>query len=191
MKIFNQYKRNSSGFSLLEILAVLFIIGIILTISLPAIGPMVKTRKLKGAAENLAGTLEYARQYAGTTNIDCYVVFPIGIGSNIDNRAYKLYSYNGSVGNTVGKWEMLPVGVEIDTDPAKSTFISSARTIDIPFPEDSDVTNQKTLNYVKFIPAGRSDVNRSIQITDQQSGAFTGVTFYNYPGAVRVWDLDG
>ena len=186
MTIFRLYKRNLSGFSLLEILAVLFIIGIILSITLPAIGPMVKTRKLNSAAENLAGTLEYARQYAVTTNIDCYVVFPINIGSDIDNRAYKLYSYNGSVGNTVGKWEMLPVGLEIDSD---STFVSETREIDIPFPEDDSGTPE-TLNYVKFIPAGRSEVNASIEITDQQTGAFTKVTFYNYPAAVRVWDID-
>jgi prepilin-type N-terminal cleavage/methylation domain-containing protein len=176
--------KKKSGFTLIEMLAVLFIIGIILAIVVPTFNPMTGTTRLKTTADTLANTLESARQYAKTSGIDCYVVFPT-TGDNA-YRIYKLYSWDGTnPGKSVGKWEMMPVGIQIDPT---STIFTQSGTITIPYPEDTSGSNA-VLSHVQFVPSGRANVNASVRVRDNATSSFIAVTFYNYPREIRVRNI--
>lgn len=174
---------KANGFTLIEMLAVMFIMGIILSITVPAFGPMMRTLKLTTTAENLANVLESARQCAMTSGKNCYVVFPIT--GDLAYKAYKLYSYGGQTQKTVGKVEMLPNGLQIDS---QSTFLTQGTyALSVPFPEDTDANIN--LRYILFKPNGKAHISATVKIVDLQSpNTFNCVTFYNSPTKVKVWD---
>lgn len=110
MSIQNKIK---TAFTLIEILVVLFIIGIIFAITLPTFGPMMRTTRVKTASETLANVMEMARQHAKTMSTDCYMVFPSSTTeTDLNNRAFKVY--NPTTNTTVGKMEILPTGIVVD-----------------------------------------------------------------------------
>ncbi len=99
------YKFDGCGFTLIEMVAVMCIIGIIFSITMPTFGPMINAVKVKTAADNLANTLESARQCAVTYGTSCYVVFPPEtLNGNTIYRMYKVLRKEGQVIVTVGKW---------------------------------------------------------------------------------------
>src|SRR5512144_2970003 len=59
--------RDARGFTLLEMVVVILILGIIATFSLPAFLRLIRSLQLKGAVQNLAGQLQLARQKAMAT----------------------------------------------------------------------------------------------------------------------------
>lgn len=185
-------KMHNKGFTLIEMLAVLFIMGIIFSLTLPAFGPMLRTLKLTTAAENLANVLESARQYAITSGQECYVVFPTSTGTDKDYKAYKVYKPNSG---TIGKWEYLPNGIKVKQD---STFISgTAGTELIPFPEDDD--SEQPMHYVRckpngsFTPKGEGSGSHATitlyEINDATGKLFKNVVLYNTPAKVKVKEI--
>lgn len=183
-------KRRSSslkGFTLIEMLAVIAIIAIIFSISVPAFGPVMKTLKLRTAAENLADTLESARQHAKTSSEDCRVVFPIK--GDMAYKSYKLYSYNEEKkqGKTVGKLEVLPNSIEIDK---KSSFFNNANNImTIPFPDDTS-GSQVTAGYIKFKPSGSAEIAGNIYLTDPHADISKKITYSAVPRKVDIKDIE-
>lgn len=178
-----KHKRN--GFTLLEMLAVLFIIGIVFSITLPTFGPIMKTMKLTKSAENLKDAMEHARQYAITSGEECYMVFPVNTGTDFDTKAYKVvYKTNTNQYYSIGRIETLPKGIEIDA--YNSEF---SDTIDVPFPEDSD--SPKSLPYIRFktnggITVGSTGNNGHIRITETGTNTFQQVFFYNKPVEINI-----
>lgn len=195
-------KNRIKGFTLIEMLAVMFIIGIVFSIALPAFGPLTSTLKLSTASENLANTIESARQLAMTKGSEIYVVFPI-TRTSMDCRAYKIY--NPDIINdppspyTVGKWEMLPTGVRIDS----SSTALNGDDYSMPFPEDTD--GASLVKYLvcningSIIPGGGSgsstitlfydiDGNGSFSSTSDKN-LFQNITVYNVPQKVDVKDI--
>lgn len=177
-----------TGFTLIEMLAVMAIIAIILSLALPTFGPMIRTLKLKTAAENLANVLESARQYAITSGVDCYVVFPTTTGdTDMDYKAYKIYKPDTNT--TIGKWEFLPNSIMIDSNCTFITSPPSPNTITINFPEDTD-TSQQAVTYIDFKPNGAATLNRTIELTDINStNLFRNIVFYNQPIKIKVKDV--
>ncbi|OGF18260.1 MAG: hypothetical protein A2W00_15415 [Candidatus Eisenbacteria bacterium RBG_16_71_46] len=57
-------KRGMRGFTLLEIVTVVLIMGVILGFSIPALQSINKSYQLKGASENLVGQIRLSRQKA-------------------------------------------------------------------------------------------------------------------------------
>lgn len=55
---------NHNGFALLELLLVMFIIGLSAALSIPVVGSSIDNLKIKSAAKNLSTTLRYARNIA-------------------------------------------------------------------------------------------------------------------------------
>lgn len=70
-KIQNQNSKN--GFSLIELLLVLFIISLSVALSVPAINTGLNHLEIKGAAKYLATTLRYARNQAISEKTAYYV----------------------------------------------------------------------------------------------------------------------
>lgn len=57
-------RHNESGFTLLELMAVVGIFGLLLAISVPGVTGGARRARLKGASETLAADLRYARSMA-------------------------------------------------------------------------------------------------------------------------------
>jgi type II secretion system protein H len=181
--------KKKNGFSLIEMLAVLFIIGIILAIVVPMFGPMTGTTKVKTAIQNLADAMDMAQQHAITMGQLCHMLFPINTGNaNYDRKYYKIVRETApSTYITIGKVESLPKGIEVDD--ANSVFPNS---INVPFPDDSSAN--MSLRYITFktnggiVPGGLGS-DGHIQLEDVQSGTFQKVYFYNTARKVRIEDL--
>lgn len=171
---------SQKGFTLIEMLAVLFIIGIIFSITLPTFGPIMGTLRLTTAAENIANALESARQYASTSGIDCRVIFPTT--GEFAYRAYKLYSYDGKTGKTVGKIEVLPTNIKIGEN---SSFLNY--TMDAPFPEDT--SSSQPVAYIEFEPDGSAKEGGSIYVTDPNTNTFQKITFIAEPMKVSIKEI--
>jgi type II secretion system protein H len=173
------------GFTLLELLAVLFIMGLVLTIVVPTFGPMTSTTKLKTASQNLADVMDMAQQHAITTGRVCYVVFPISTGNaDFNKKTYKVVREDATnTYVTVGKVESLPKGIEVDNVNSTSFSVSK----NIPFPEDN--SQSLSLIVLEIKSNGAFNNNGHIQLKEVQGGAFQGVYFYNQPIKVLVKDI--
>ena len=90
------------GFSLIELMIVLVVLGLILGYSLPALNRFSATLQLRGASENIAGQLRLAREKAIATG----VVQPVNFRSGSLGSGYRTTPATG-VG---GSWS-LPRGI--------------------------------------------------------------------------------
>lgn len=185
MKKINFYK----GFTLLEMLAVLFIVGIILAIVVPTFGPMTGTTRLKTASQNLADVMDMAQQHAISMGQVCHMFFPINTANaNYNKKYYKIVRETATnTYITVGKVESLPKGVEVDN--ANSVFPNS---VNAPFPDDN--SGNMPLRYITFktnggIVPGGAGSDGHIQLKDVQSNIIQKVYFYNTKRKVRIEDL--
>lgn len=174
-------RNHKTGFTLIEILAVLFIIGIIFSITLPTFGPIMRTLKLTTSAENLANTLESARQYAITSGQDCYVVFP-----TTGEMAYKSYVlYNKDAEEILSKLEILPNSIKVSE---KSTFFTD--NLSISLQEDGN-TKQVSGAYIKFKPNGSAyapdSASGSIYLTDP-TDTYRRIIYYSKPARCKIED---
>ena len=70
-------KIGNKGFTLVEMIVVLAIIGIILGVSLPFFSQFIASARLKTAVRDVVTTLSAARSYAITKRADCSVVFDL------------------------------------------------------------------------------------------------------------------
>ena len=61
--------RDTRGFTLVEMVVVILIMGIIATFSIPAFVKLNRSLQLKGAVQNLAGQLQLARSKAMATGV--------------------------------------------------------------------------------------------------------------------------
>lgn len=177
MKKNNNYK---TGFTLIEMLAVLFIIGIIFSITLPAFGPMMRTLKLKTAAENLANVLESARQYAVTSGKYCDVIFAI-TGDNA-YKAFRIYSLKNdkTIDKAIGKEEVLPNGISIDED--RTSFMGQSKSI----PFGSAFV---TAGYIRFKPTGSGDQGGDVYLIEPNSNIFQKISITASPAKVNVYPI--
>ncbi len=138
-----------SGFTLLEVIAVIVIMGIFFAVSIPLFSRFLENARLDTCTRSVASVLRLARSYAITGDVDCYVVFDTGVSPN---EYYD--SYNAA--DPVEKKYKLPAGIWF------------YRPGD-PNPTEEAVTFNNDI--ACFKPTGELDEadNRSVYIADGQS----------------------
>ncbi len=171
------------GFTLIEMLTVLVIMGIIMGIGIPAVTNLMKSSNLSAATRQVHNTLNFARQYAITQRVNTLVVFPFSTtpltaaGANGTNRAPIYQSYAvvalGATTNYLSKWEILPVGAVFMSSDAGSSWGTPPPCLDndlpriyLPFPNTNIPVNSGTLSCVKFTPTGAASQASAFTITE-------------------------
>lgn len=118
--------RRDAGFSLVELLVVVAIIGTMVAVSIPAIGSYIRNYRIRGAAAQVAGELQTARARAIKRNATLGVILLIQSPTQyqyvIEDKMTPPASavqQNVSVllanPNQVGPLRILPVGVRFNT----------------------------------------------------------------------------
>lgn len=91
-------KKPANGFTLMEIIVVLGILGIIAAITIPAVHNWLPNYRLKGAARELFSQMQKARSEAVKRNTCVIVEFEKAVGVN--RGGYKIFIDDGEGGGT-------------------------------------------------------------------------------------------
>jgi len=97
--------RPDRGFTMIEILIVIAIIGIVAAVALPNIGQYIRNYKIKGAAQQVAGELQAARSKAIMGNTNEGVSFVA-----VDADSYRFVQEDLALDVAAGR---LPAGAEM------------------------------------------------------------------------------
>lgn len=155
-------KPRREGFTLIEMLTVLVIVGIMVALALPAVTSLMKSGGVSAASRHVSNMLGLARQLAITQRTYARVVFPYSDTTIQPDKWYRTYAVmtnrNTTVANGWGyvtKWEYLPVGVIFTNGPTAGSLNSptSLKREDLPFPATGSVP-LRTLAFIEFSPTG-------------------------------------
>lgn len=109
--------KGKQGFSLIELLTVIAIIGVISTLTVIGIGSIKRSTDLKKAGADIAGVLEQARTYAMAHNTYTWVGF---VQKSDDLVVGAIASKNG---------DGAPVGIDADGSNADVVPLAKLRTV--------------------------------------------------------------
>ena len=167
------------GFTLIEMLVVIVIVGIMLALALPAVNNLMKSGGVSAASRHVSNTLNLARQYAITHRTKTRVVFPYSgtFGASGTDLApvyqsYAVYAVGATPPAYVSKWEHLPLGTVFmnKNNPNLSVInppppLDNLGTATFPFPNTNSTSVLATLAYIEFTPTGAAN--------NSGSGSFT------------------
>jgi prepilin-type N-terminal cleavage/methylation domain-containing protein len=162
--------RRANGFTLIEMLTVIVIIGVVLAITIPAVTNLMKSGGLNSATREVSNTLSLARQLAITKRVFARVVFPYSQTGSQPDMWYRTYAVMTNRVNNVAtgwsyasRWEYLPVGAVLMNDNTilgipPRPCLDNLNAEQVAFPTNTTATfgpgNSGTLAYVEFAPTG-------------------------------------
>jgi prepilin-type N-terminal cleavage/methylation domain-containing protein len=175
-------KPRTNGFTLIEMLTVIVIIGIVVAMTIPAVTNLMKSGGVSAASREVANTLGLARQLAITQRTFARVVFPCNLPQTPPDVSppemwYRTYAVMTNRDNSVAaaagwayasKWEYLPVGAvfldktHIGLSPSPPPLHNPGALDDtdflneqrISFPIPGNLVNKATIAYIEFGPTG-------------------------------------
>jgi prepilin-type N-terminal cleavage/methylation domain-containing protein len=151
--------RYAHGFTLLELLLVLAIIGVVIGLAAPLAGGLGKSKSVTEAGNHLTDLLASARQNSMTKNCLTVLLIPAGTDQWNSCILYQLRPKPDGTAPTssdweaVSKWENLPTGVTIDD----TTFVTEAQSASLPAPLPTIRRGNTTISeyrFVTFMPRG-------------------------------------
>jgi type II secretion system protein H len=92
MRRLAQKGREQAGYTLVELMTVLGVVGILMAIAAPAIQNHIALQQLRGAAREVVTVLREARESAVNEGVPRYVVFNVAASP----RSYQVWQYDGT-----------------------------------------------------------------------------------------------
>lgn len=153
------------SFTLVEMLAVVVIIGLLVVAGIPAFMRIATSGSVNSSLRQVSNALSLARQYAITQRTITRVVFPYSVtGTAYTNSEYISFAVVASnrtaIGtapagwNYIGKWEYLPMGSVFYYYLPTSVGSLNKLSFDSNFPYPTNGAAGGTLAYIEFQPTG-------------------------------------
>ena len=115
------HSRRRAGFSLIELLVVVAILGLMVTLLVPALGSIVSGRNLELGGSQVVDSLSLARQIAMSRGRR--VVWEMDAGTN---GLYRIMEFKSGTWQPASRIQTLPENIRPDSDTTKSTLFSDA-----------------------------------------------------------------
>ena len=148
----NAQHRKMSGFTVVELMIVLAIMGIMLVLAVPSFVQFTRNSRIKSGSQMVVSALRTARSYAITKRKNHRVI--------IDTVMNAVKVYEDDMG-TLSDWKVMPKTIVISSDDI-------SKSLDVPYPDDSAaITSSKLM--VEFKPTGATTTSYSsveIQVSD-------------------------
>ena len=142
--------KNKKGFTLVEVIIVVGLIGVMSAIAIPAINSWLPNYRLKGAARSVYSTMQKARILAVKTNKDTAIIFdPV-------NNKYELCD-NWVAGACAGNLQMTDfsvVGSGVGYGHGNATNQANVAATAFPMVPDDDVSYSSPINVATFNSRG-------------------------------------
>jgi prepilin-type N-terminal cleavage/methylation domain-containing protein len=164
-------KPGIQGFTMLEMLTVLSIMGILVSIALSSMYGYVERTKLRNSVELVAAHIRQARWLARSRSATCTIVF---------DTASQAYVISGEQASA------LPDGVRFGIDPTVNGRPSDPYTVP---PQDGVSFNSGSNNHIaRFYPSGVVAPTGAVYITD---GKETMAITVAITGRPKIWKSCG
>ena len=155
-------KLNKYGFTAVELMVVLAIMGVMLVVAMPSFVQFTRNSRIKSGAQIVVSALRTARSHAITKRKNHIVV--------IDTVTNAVKVYEDDTG-TLSNWRVMPKTIVI------SSYVP--RDLSMPYPDDSD--GYHTMPIVEFKPMGgtmQANADTGIQISDitHEDTSYIGIT---------------
>jgi len=181
--------KKNKAFSLIEMLAVIAIVGVVFAISVPAFNSVTAKNKVSEGAKIIYKTLEFARHYAVSNNTDVIVMFD-NVNS-VGKMGFKIAA--------AGEGDIVPP-IEIDIDSEIEDWMFLFNGVDIDTGNMGDTGNVGFLNdgngdgdvwYVEMNATGTPADMGSITVTDKSGELSREIAYTSTSGEIKLKDFEG
>lgn len=192
---------NNKGFTLIELMVVLVIVGIMLALMVPSVGGFIANQEINEAAQNVAGALRNAKELAVSKNIRTQVWI---IGDTTGGRSYTIYRQQ-MPGETLTSTDTVSVGTPavtlyaVDTRPISLKGNIGMQTLAGIRPDGSGKSLQTSLQ-INFTPRGTADLptgDTTIylmsdkDLAQSKTTGMRAITVSTATGRVRIYQWGG
>jgi len=186
---FTETERSRAAFTLVELLAVIGIMGLLAAVGVPALKGLTGSGGRKQALSQLMGALEIARNTAISSGTNAAVIFPdssFASGDAYKYRSMAVVAWNPTNTNgtntMVGSWIVLPQGVVLHhVQINQLPLITNTTTLRIPPSTNSvDITKNKLRAVVFQSDGGIEESYYTNTLTTEGISFYEGAVVENF-----------